>query len=199
MKTSGQTPFPDADAARKQLRADAIARRNAENVATIDRWNAALCAELRRHWPTAPGRVIGFCWPVRNEPDLRRLVADWQTGRSADIEVALPVVVGTAQPLAFRAWREWDAMVTDRYGIPTPAAGEWVQPDVLLIPLNAFDARGYRIGYGGGFFDRTLAALQPRPLAIGVGFEIGRVADTWPQPHDMRLDWIATEAGVWPV
>ena len=99
-------------------------------------------------------------------------------------------------------------MTTDRYGIPTPAEGEgesesesesdFERPDALLIPVNAFDAAGYRLGYGGGFFDRTLAVLArggQAPLAIGAGFELARVATTWPQAYDQRLDAVITEAG----
>ena len=66
---------------------------------------------------------------------------------------------------------------------------------MILLPLNGFDAAGYRLGYGGGFFDRTLAALSPRPLAVGVGFEINRLDSIRPASHDQRLDWIVTEAG----
>lgn len=87
-------------------------------------------------------------------------------------------------------------MIADRFGIPVPAYGDFVVPDVLLLPLNAFDDAGYRLGYGGGYFDRTLASIVPRPLAIGVGFTIGRVASIAPQPHDQRLDLIVTEDGV---
>jgi 5,10-methenyltetrahydrofolate synthetase len=87
-------------------------------------------------------------------------------------------------------------MQDDRYGIPTPIEGEFAVPEVLLIPVNAFDAQGYRLGYGGGFFDRTLAALNPAPLTIGVGFELSRVETIDPQAHDIRLDAIVTEAGV---
>ena len=83
----------------------------------------------------------------------------------------------------------------DRYGIPTPMAGEWLIPDLILLPLNGFDSDGYRLGYGGGYFDRTLAALCPRPLAVGVGFEINRLPTIRPESHDQRLDWLVTEAG----
>lgn len=89
-------------------------------------------------------------------------------------------------------------MSLDRYGIPTPERGEFEEPEALLIPVNAFDAEGYRIGYGGGFFDRTIAALARRPICIGVGFELARVASTYPQAHDIRLDAIVTENGVFP-
>ena len=78
-------------------------------------------------------------------------------------------------------------------------AGDWLQPDLLLLPLNAFDGAGYRLGYGGGFFDRTLATLKPRPVAVGVGFEINRVDSIEPEAHDERLDWIVTEAGLWQI
>jgi 5-formyltetrahydrofolate cyclo-ligase len=74
-------------------------------------------------------------------------------------------------------------------------SGAWLMPDLILLPLNGFDAAGYRLGYGGGYFDRTLAALSPRPLAVGVGFEINRLDSIQPESHDQRLDWIVTEAG----
>jgi 5,10-methenyltetrahydrofolate synthetase len=112
---------------------------------------------------------------------------------------ALPVVVDAGAPLAFRAWTRETPLVADRYGIPTPASGEFVTPDLILLPLNGFDGAGYRLGYGGGYFDRTLAALRPRPLAVGVGFEINRLASIDPQAHDQRLDWIVTEAGAFRV
>mgnify|MGYP001407156688 CR=1 FL=1 len=122
----------------------------------------------------------------------REALAAW---RAAGAVAALPVVNAPDQPLAFRPWFPETPLYFDRYGIPTPAEGPWVVPDVLILPLNAFDAQGYRLGYGGGFFDRTLAHLRPRPLAIGVGFEINRVASIAPEAHDQRLDWIFTEAG----
>jgi len=111
------------------------------------------------------------------------------------VRTALPVVVAEGQPLAFREWTPETPLAPDRYGIPTPTAGEWLTPDLILLPLNGFDAAGFRLGYGGGYFDRTLAALAPRPLAVGVGFEINRVDSIRPEAHDQRLDWIVTENG----
>jgi 5,10-methenyltetrahydrofolate synthetase len=138
---------------------------------------------------------LGFCWPHQGEFDARGLVArllarGWTT--------CLPVVVAEEAPLAFRPWTPDTPLAPDRYGIPTPTAGEFVTPGVLLVPLVAVDARNYRIGYGGGFFDRTLAALAAaghRATAIGVGFELARVADTLPGPHDIPLDFVVTERG----
>jgi 5,10-methenyltetrahydrofolate synthetase len=120
----------------------------------------------------------------------------------------MPVVVIPAAPMIFRAWTPATPMTTDRHGIPVPVdipadptTGDAViepniAPDILLLPLVAFDAAGYRLGYGGGYFDRTLAARVPRPRAIGVGFELARVPDIRPQAHDLPLDAIVTEAGV---
>ena len=87
-------------------------------------------------------------------------------------------------------------MTVGRYGIPIPADGATLIPDVVLLPLVAFDARGFRLGYGGGYFDRTLAGLVPRPFAIGVAFEVARVNSIRPQAHDIPLDAVVTEAGV---
>ena len=186
----------DRSARRRKLRENAISDRQRQSVATLAAWTSALNQHLLAQWPTSPGSIIGFCWAVNNEPDMLPVLDHWRRTQP-DSVVALPVVTGLARPLSFRTWHAGAAMVTDRYGIPTPAEGDFVQPEVLLIPLNAFDWQGYRIGYGGGFFDRTLASLRPRPLAIGVGFELGRVDNIWPEPHDERLDWIVTEAGCW--
>jgi len=137
-------------------------------------------------------RSLGFCWPYRAEPDLRDWVADWLAKDAARI-AALPVVVEKDAAMHFRRWVPGAPMVPDRHGIPHPAEAVEVQPEVVLVPLNAFDAAGYRLGYGGGYFDRTLA--QMRTIAIGVGFELGRVDSVLPQPHDLPMNWIVTESG----
>ncbi|MDR0634402.1 MAG: 5-formyltetrahydrofolate cyclo-ligase, partial [Azoarcus sp.] len=109
---------------------------------------------------------------------------------------ALPVVVAKDAPLIFRRWLPGQALARDRYGIPFPPCGEAIEPELVLVPLNAFDARGYRLGYGGGYFDRTLSAMRPR--TAGIGFELGREADVLPRAHDYPLDWLVTEAGAMP-
>ncbi|MBS1144719.1 MAG: 5-formyltetrahydrofolate cyclo-ligase [Proteobacteria bacterium] len=156
--------------------------------------HARLSARMVEHLlgALAVPRVVAFCWPIKHEPDVREVVARWA---EAGAQAALPVVVAEDAPLAFRIWTADTPLEADRYGIPTPVAGAFVQPDLILLPLNGFDGDGYRLGYGGGYFDRTLAALTPRPLAVGVGFEINRLDSIRPESHDQRLDWIVTEAG----
>lgn len=136
--------------------------------------------------------VFAFCWPIRNEPDVMAIVNAWVAHGA---RAALPVVVGVDQPLAFRAWTPDAPLAPDRYGIPTPVAGDWLTPGCILIPVNGFDPAGYRLGYGGGYFDRTLSAMAERPLTIGIGFELNRLPSIHPEAHDQRLDWIVTEAG----
>lgn len=123
-------------------------------------------------------------------------MCDWISAGHSAFSALLPVVVGHEQALAFRRWTPDTPLFTDTYGIPTPTAGEFVQPQAILLPVNAFDASGFRIGYGGGYFDRTLAELTPRPLLVGVGFALARVETTYPQAHDVRLDAVVTESGV---
>jgi 5,10-methenyltetrahydrofolate synthetase len=136
--------------------------------------------------------VLAFCWPFRAEFDARALVS----GRlHAGLRACLPVVMDNDSPLEFREWTPHSEMIEDRYGIHIPARGEALRPDVILMPLNAFDEAGYRLGYGGGYFDRSLAAIHPRPRAIGVGFELARVASIRPQAYDLPMDVIVTEAG----
>jgi 5,10-methenyltetrahydrofolate synthetase len=140
---------------------------------------------------------LGLCWPYRAEFDARAVVGTWLAG-DARRWAALPVVGASGTPMRWRQWVPGSTMPLDRYGIPFPGDGPDVHPALLLIPCNGFDARGYRIGYGAGHFDRTLAAMQPRPLAIGIAFELGRLDDTRPQAHDLPMDWLVTEAGAWP-
>lgn len=140
-------------------------------------------------------RVLGFYWPIRAEFDCRSLVARLLT-EIPESKACLPVVSAPRQPLTFRAWTPDCALLTDAYGISYPAQEVALIPDVLLIPVNAFDRQGYRLGYGSGYFDRTLAALHPPPLTIGIGFELARLVSIAPEPHDIPLDMIVTEAGV---
>ena len=102
-------------------------------------------------------------------------------------------------PLEFREWTPKSTMITDRHGIPVPQSALVAAPDILLIPLLAFDAQGFRLGYGGGYFDRTLSALATRlskPLAVGVGFALAKVDTVYPQVHDEAMDFIITENGI---
>jgi 5,10-methenyltetrahydrofolate synthetase len=111
----------------------------------------------------------------------------------------MPVVVDVAAPMVFRPWTPQSPMTADRHGIPIPDTDAIsAAPSILLLPLVAFDATGYRLGYGGGYFDRTLAACAVRPLTIGVGFELARLLTVYPQVHDLACDVIVTEAGWQP-
>jgi 5,10-methenyltetrahydrofolate synthetase len=183
-------------ARRRALRRDALARRRALGRADHAQRSQDICRLLTANFPGLAALRVGFCWPVNNEPDVRAALETWRAAGDAAFAALLPVVVEAGAALAFRVWRPGMALAADRYGIPTPVAGDFVQPQALLIPLAAFDAAGFRLGYGGGYFDRTLAQSRPRPLAIGVGFELSRVDSVFPEPHDERLDAVVTENGV---
>lgn len=199
---TGPTPgsAPEADetraALRRALRRQGIAQRMALPADVHQALSARLCASIAQAFPQLCRMRVAFCWPVQNEPDLRPLMQSWLAEAVPGFAALLPVVVDAGSALAFRAWTPEIVMNIDRYGIPAPASGEFLTPEALLIPVNAFDAEGYRLGYGGGFFDRTLATLEPTPLSIGVGFELARVDSIHPEAHDMRLDAIVTEAAV---
>jgi 5-formyltetrahydrofolate cyclo-ligase len=140
--------------------------------------------------PIAP--VVSVYWPIRGEPDLR----PWMHALSlSGASVALPVAVALAQPLEFRKWRPQARLARGLWNIPYPAEGEVVVPNVVIAPLVGFDQRCYRLGYGGGFFDRTLAQLNRKPLIIGVGYPGGELHTIFPQPHDIPMDWVVTGSG----
>ena len=193
------TPGLSAEArstCRRTLRRQLVERRLALSPDSFSLLSATIREHLRSHFPQLSGLRVAFCWPVKNEPDLRPLLSSWLESGKTGFAALLPVVTAVDAPLSFRAWTPACRMIDDRYGIPEPADGAFLLPQALLIPVNAFDAAGFRLGYGGGFFDRTLAALQPAPLSIGVGFELARVDSVFPEAHDMRLDAMVSEAGV---
>jgi 5,10-methenyltetrahydrofolate synthetase len=182
-----------SDGVRALLRRQGIEAREALAPAEHAARSARIEAELAGFLATRDPATLGFCWPIRAEFDARRIVEGLL---AKGWRACLPVLVGVAEPMSFRAWNPDAPMAVDRYGIHYPAAGEVLAPDILLMPVNAFDRRGFRIGYGGGYFDRTLAAMSPRPLAVGVGFDLARVASICPEAHDIALDAVITESGV---
>ncbi len=153
-----------------------------------------LRALLRDRFDDRRDGVFSAYWPIKGEPDLRPLMAELH---EAGVTVALPLVEQAAAPLVFRRWTPGACMVRGVWNIPVPPPeAAIVTPAIALAPLVGWDADGYRLGYGGGYFDRTLAALAPRPLTIGIGFQAARLPTIYPQPHDIPLDIIVTEAGI---
>jgi 5-formyltetrahydrofolate cyclo-ligase len=173
---------------RKDMRARLIAARMA--VPADARTEAAAVIAERLAGLVKPGQVFSFYWPMKGELDFRPLAARLH---AQGVTLALPVVVENQHPMVFRPWAPKAAMRRGIWNIPEPATDETVVPDVTLAPVVGFSDDGYRLGYGGGYFDRTLAVLAPRPLAIGVGLDIQHIATIRPMPHDIRLDAIMTE------
>ena len=138
-----------------------------------------------------PGAIVSAYWPIKAEPDLRAWMhAMWRRGA----RIALPVAIALGQALVFREWHPDARMARGLWNIPYPAEGAEVVPTVVLAPLVGFDKDCYRLGYGGGFFDRTLAAFPSAPTVIGVGHSIASITTIYPQPHDVPMDWIVTGA-----
>ncbi|MER9924637.1 5-formyltetrahydrofolate cyclo-ligase [Mesorhizobium sp. M0048] len=137
------------------------------------------------------GRVVSLYWPFRGEPDLRPWM---ETVNARGGRTALPVVVEKDRPLVFRAYTHGDRLEKGVWNIPIPADGYPVLPDIVISPIVGIDPEQFRLGYGGGFFDRTLAAMPFKPLVIGVGYELQRIVTIYPQPHDIPMDRVVTEA-----
>ncbi len=150
---------------------------------------SAIVNHLERLIPTDRGAIISVYWPIRAEPDLRQWMRSMQ-GQGA--RIALPVALELKQPLVFREWRPDAPMARGLWNIPHPADGMEVIPTVMLVPLVGFDPACYRLGYGGGFYDRTLAAMAAKPLVIGLGYPGASIPTIFPQPHDIPMDWIVT-------
>ena len=179
------------DAVKADARKDALATRKMAFAAGQGRAAELLADFLAVH----RGKVLSGYMPMRTEIDPLPAMAAHQG------PVCVPVIIGKGQPLKFREWTPGCAMIAGEFGALIPADGAWVEPDVLIVPLLAFDARSYRLGYGGGFYDRTLQALRAKraTLAVGYAFAAQQVAEVPIDAFDQRLDAIITEQGAVPL
>ena len=153
-------------------------------------WGSEIGARLHSLLEGRRGITLGVYWPFQAEFDPRPLI-DWLLAEGST--VALPAVVDKKGPLEYRAWRPGEPLADGVWNIPVPQERNVVTPQAVLAPLVGFDGDCYRLGYGGGYFDRTLAALSPRPLAIGVGYELSQIDTIYPQPFDVPMDVVVTE------
>ncbi len=177
--------------ARQELRERLLAARESiPNRADVER---VLLARVGRWLKTMPVTRLAFFWPIRGEPDLRRLVLAW-LGEDVQRRAGLPVIVDRL--LEFAPWSADTPMTQGPLGIAAPSRHARMSPQLLLIPCVGFDSLRYRLGFGGGYYDRTLAALNPRPVTVGIAFECTRVPTISPAGHDVRLDLVITESGV---
>jgi len=175
----------DKDAARKA----AFAARAAADRSGMARANEHLEAAVR----AAPGRIVSGFWPIRTEIDPRPTLH----ALAETHQLCLPVVAGTGLPLVFRRWHPGAAMEIGAYGASIPADPAEIEPQTLIVPLAAFDVAGFRLGYGGGFYDRTLERLRRKGPVTAIGFAFGaqRVEDLPRDATDQALDLIVTEDG----
>ena len=183
----------DIAAWRKEERKRLLAERMALLAAEREGMDEAISQRLEALIGPSQGTIISAYWPFRAEPDLRPLL---RRLRDNGARIALPIVVAKGQPLIFREWLPGTKLARGVWNIPYPEDGPEVVPDVSIAPVVGFDGGCYRLGYGGGFFDRTLAALPERPRCIGVGYAFQRIATIHPQPHDIPMVAVVTEEGV---
>lgn len=185
-------PDPEIVAAKRRLRVEMIERRKRLALPSA---GVALARQVTTLGPFATGAAVAGFYPMPPEIDvLPSLIAFAGAGYT----VSLPVVVGRKQPLIFRSWIPGGALASGVLGIPYPPEGNpEVEPSVLLVPLLAFDRRGHRLGYGGGYYDRTLADLRVKGpvFAVGVGYAFQEVDEVPADSIDQRVDAIATDAG----
>ena len=176
---------------RREQRTRLLAERQALSTPAHRAASRAISERLAAVLQTPRPAVVGAYWPIRREfnplPLLQQLI-------DAGARVALPAIVRKNAPLEFRLWRPGARLAVGVYDIPYPAESEVVTPDTLIIPLVGYDVAGYRLGYGGGYYDRTVPTLSPCPRLIGVAFTGAQLQTIFPQPHDIRMDCIVTDA-----
>jgi 5-formyltetrahydrofolate cyclo-ligase len=178
---------------RKRMRDDLLQRRTALAADTRRALGERACTQLLQAVDLKAYNVLGFCWPIRGEFDLRGIAKQHLASGG---QLALPVVVEKSAPLEFWSWHPGMPMQTGIWNIPIPKARVVLIPNVVIAPLVGFDESGFRLGYGGGYFDRTLAAAYPRPYAVGLGYEDSALRTIYPQSHDIPMDLIVTEGSI---
>jgi 5,10-methenyltetrahydrofolate synthetase len=171
-----------------ELRRSLLATRHAIPAELRARWDAAIGVRVQAWLAAHPVRLLGVYWPINSEPDLR---TTYEALAARGVQLALPAVVSRDAALRFAAWTPGDPLVKDAFGVSIPAAGGAVQPDAMLVPCVGFNAGHIRLGYGGGFYDRTLAA-SPHPLALGIAYQCA-LGIFEGDAHDIALDAIITE------
>jgi 5-formyltetrahydrofolate cyclo-ligase len=189
-------PLGSAEVAewRKTVRERLIRERLAMDPRTRQRHGERIAHAFLEALGEIRGRTISAFRPIQGEPDLAPLL---ETITAQGGRCALPVVVGAGEPLVFRVWAPGDPLEPGAWGIPVPPADvPEVVPEVVIAPVVGFDRAGYRLGYGGGFFDRTLAALGSEVRFLGAGFLQSALLTIYPQPHDVPMELVATEAGI---
>jgi 5,10-methenyltetrahydrofolate synthetase len=193
MTSIPRIPRSDAESpARKaDLRKQLLAARRTIDSATRAAWDQAIGAQVVAWWKAAQPAALGVYWPLRDEPDLHAAYAELAR---LGARLLLPVVVQKDAALEFAEWRIGEEMVKDAMGVAVPAdlRLQDAYPPALLVPCLGFNAQGYRLGYGGGFYDRTLARHAPRPQTLGIAYQCLQVQfDS--DGHDVALDRIITE------
>ena len=194
---------PENDSGKKALRRRLLE----ERLALPDRQaRSAALQQIMRIWLVGrTDTVIGAYWPIKGEfdplPALHRWKEDGELLEQPQRRrIGLPVVNREHKTMTFHAWYPGCPMEEDAYGIPKPKDTELIVPTLLFAPCVGYGPGGYRLGYGGGFYDRMLASLEPKPVTVGLGFGPGFVDDLEPEPHDVPLDAILNDYGVvWPV
>jgi len=179
---------------RKAQRERLIAARLAIGPAVLDAWRRRIDRCLELSFPGLSSCRLAFCWPIKGEYDARHLA---RTLRKRGALTALPVVKARNAPLVFREWHPSVELAVGALDIPYPVNSPEVVPQAVLLPMNGWDPQGYRLGYGAGFFDRTLASLSKRPVVVGVAYELAKLDTIHPQSWDIPMDFVVTERGVY--
>jgi 5-formyltetrahydrofolate cyclo-ligase len=182
-------PSRDKKSLRRQLQA--------ERMQLIDRHQRAMqLQEVLRVWLVTRRELstIGAYWPIKGEFDALPALYRWSEGGPGR-RIGLPVIERETKQLRFHVWYPGCEMEEDAYGIPKPKGTEAFHPQLLLVPCVGYGPRGLRLGYGGGFYDRTLATLEPRPLTVGLAYSHGFVPWLEAEPHDVPLDAMLTDEG----
>ena len=182
-------PSSDKKLLRRQLQA--------ERQTLIDRHQRAMhLQEVLRVWLLGrPDTAIGAYWPIKGEFDALPALFRWSEAHD-DRRIGLPVIDKATKQLSFQLWYPGCEMEDDAYGIPKPKGTPLFMPTLLLVPCVGYGPKGLRLGYGGGFYDRTLGSLEPRPYTVGLAYANGFVPWLEPEPHDVPLNTVLTDEGL---
>jgi 5-formyltetrahydrofolate cyclo-ligase len=174
---------------RKAERERLLTLRSTLNSEQRDSALESICEQLDRFLQSSAISVLGAYWPMHGELDLRHWM---ELQADKGLTIALPIICAPDLPLKYSRWQPQGAMRRGAWGIAEPFDNDWVEPQMVLVPLLGVDPQQHRLGYGGGYFDRSLAAAEPNRQAVGIGFNCARIATIYAQAHDIPMDRVIT-------
>lgn len=175
---------------KSEIRKKLLDMRQALEKDQIEALNNQITINIKNQFIYVKGMTFGCYWSYMGEYDFSNMMHYFYSNGA---DLGLPAISGKKLPLKFKRWQPDTVMEAGIFNIPIPVGHDYIRPDVLFVPLVGYDKNGFRLGYGGGYYDITLGELKPKPITVGIGYEMSQLDSICPKEYDIAMDFIVTE------